>query len=263
MIESARPLIIGHRGDSANAPENTLAALALAQEKGSDGVEFDVRLAMDGVPVLIHDRDLRRTAGIAGCVGELSSAELSNINAGVDFTRRHPEAMLSGRTSIPTLRSSLELLSAYDGLAYIELKIDNSESAEALVDAVCRAVRGFTRPDRLIIKSFRLDAIALVRKALPDIRTAALFGDRASHFYLPRMRLIRCARDVGADHISVHYRLATPRLTDLAHQAGMPITVWTVDDPGWLRRAVSLGVKAVITNDPGRMLRALAPESGT
>ena len=85
------PLIIGHRGSSALAPENTMAAFALALEEGADGVEFDVRLARDGVPVVIHDATLERTALRKGRPEDFDSARLQELDAGTWFNRRFPE----------------------------------------------------------------------------------------------------------------------------------------------------------------------------
>lgn len=250
------PLVIGHRGDSANAPENTLAAFDLALSKGADGVEFDVRLTRDGIPVVIHDRDLRRTAGVKTAVSNLSALELQNIPADVEFRRKHPTASVSGPVYVPTLAETLDRQDAGDEVIYVELKIDN-EPPEPLVMAVCDVIRESSAADRIIVKSFCLDAIPLVRQRLPGIRTAALFGDQAGHFLKPKGRLVAEAVSIGTDSLSVHHRLATPRLADLAAAAGMPLAVWTVDDPRWLGRANALGIYALITNDPGRMLDAL------
>src|SRR5437667_4592365 len=84
------PLIIGHRGASAQKPENTIPAFDLALELEADGIEFDVRLASDGVPVVIHDPDLKRTGRQTGLVRKSSSAELEKIDAGTWFNLKHP-----------------------------------------------------------------------------------------------------------------------------------------------------------------------------
>ncbi|MBV9957612.1 MAG: glycerophosphodiester phosphodiesterase, partial [Acidobacteria bacterium] len=83
-------LIIGHRGASAAAPENTLVAFERAMADGADGVEFDVQLARDGVPVVIHDATLRRTGLKEGLIAELSSNELARTDVGTWFNRRFP-----------------------------------------------------------------------------------------------------------------------------------------------------------------------------
>jgi glycerophosphoryl diester phosphodiesterase len=86
-----KPLIIAHRGASALAPENTLAAFRRAIADGAEGIEFDVRLAKDNVPVVIHDADLKRVGARNGSVGEYTSAELGKIDVGSWFNRQKPE----------------------------------------------------------------------------------------------------------------------------------------------------------------------------
>src|ERR1041385_5287703 len=81
------PLIIAHRGASAVAPENTMVAFRAAIAAGADGIEFDVRLTRDGIPVIIHDSTLRRTAGVAARVADLDWTELQRVDVGSWFTR--------------------------------------------------------------------------------------------------------------------------------------------------------------------------------
>src|SRR5437762_8561762 len=111
MNRLALPLIIGHRGAAAVAPENTLASFARAYQDGAQGIEFDVRLARDRVPVIIHDATLRRTAGRAGFVAALNAAELGATDVGTWFNRRFPALARAeyARTSVPTLAQVLEL----------------------------------------------------------------------------------------------------------------------------------------------------------
>src|SRR6185503_14444987 len=92
------PLILGHRGASAVAPENTLAAFSRAMSDGADGIEFDVRLSRDGVPVVIHDANLNRTAGVARRVSDLTAKELQEIDVGgwFDHAERNPQATFAG-----------------------------------------------------------------------------------------------------------------------------------------------------------------------
>jgi glycerophosphoryl diester phosphodiesterase len=248
-----RPLIIGHRGASRSAPENTLAALELAMEGGADGVEFDVRLAADGVPVVIHDADLVRTAGIRKKVSELTSVELAAIDVGSWFARRRGTPFAD--QAVPLFESALELLAGRSGQIYVELKCGRRRSAE-LVAAVCEALDRSSLLARVIVISFDLEAVAEVKQVLPSVQTGALFGPEVRRYFKRRRHLINNAIDHGADRIVVHRSLVTPGLCKAAGSAGVPVTVWTVDDPRWVRRALRFGVEALITNDPGRLLAA-------
>ena len=138
-----RPLIVAHRGTSARAPENTLAAFQMAMD-GAEGIEFDVHLAKDGVPVVIHDNDLRRTGLRAERVADLTSVELAKIDVGSWFNVKHPDLAdpeFSGQT-VPTLIDVLDLLKDFPGLIYIELKCDEWNCVD-LVTAACELIRDF------------------------------------------------------------------------------------------------------------------------
>ena len=114
--ESMRsPLIVGHRGSSAHAPENTFAALRRAIADGAGGVEFDVRLARDGVPVVFHDATLKRIAGRRERISELPSTELAGIDAGSWFNRKYPSRARAefADERIRTLKEVLNLLSDF------------------------------------------------------------------------------------------------------------------------------------------------------
>jgi glycerophosphoryl diester phosphodiesterase len=252
-----RPLVIAHRGASTFAPENTLAAFQLAIDAGAEGVEFDVRVAKDGVPVVIHDDDLRRTGLRPERVADLTSGELANVDIGSWFNTKYPALANSkfARQTVPALTDALDLLKDFNGLIYIELKCDEWNCVD-LVTAVCEVIRGSPQLPQMIVKSFKLGAIPKIRHNLPSAATAALFGSEIMHYLRRREYLIALAREFGADQISVHHSLITPRLSRLGAETNMPLTVWTVDDPVWVMRRRNLDIGAVITNDPAKMLAA-------
>lgn len=218
------PLIIGHRGASAVALENTLPAFAAAIAAGADGVEFDVRLSSDDVPVIIHDDTLSRTHGVRRRVAELTAEELRSFG-------------------VPDLRDLFELMTGNSLLLCLEIKSREPELAELC----CRMVREFGFAERIIIECFDLNVLRHV-----DLRKAALFE--------PRMQTEQSVIDrslaVGATVLALHHRMAKASLVEKAKDAGMTVVVWTVDDPVWVTRARTMGLDALITNDPARMLRA-------
>jgi glycerophosphoryl diester phosphodiesterase len=252
------PLIIAHRGDSIGAPENTLAALRAAIDLSADGIEFDVRLAKDGVPVVIHDASLKRTGGLNEKVAGLTSAQLGKIGVGSWFNERHRKRASREfeKQVVPTLAGVMAMLDGFDGFIYVELKC--GRLFMPLVDALTDGLRG--SPKHIIVKSFRLAALDEVRRRLPGVETAALFKPSVRHA-LRRSNIVQVAREFGATQLSLHRSLVSTKLADRAHSANMPVTVWTVDDPKWIRRARKLGVKALITNDPARMLAARDEDS--
>lgn len=250
------PLIIAHRGASFYAPENTLAAFRMAVDAGADGVEFDVQLAQDGVPVVMHDATLDRTAAQRSEVLSLTSCELGKIDVGTWFNRKYPKRAdpLFTNETIPTLPQTLQFLRSYDGLIYIELKADKGNFRE-LVKAVCDSVRNSPLLRRIILKSFNLVLIPEIKNYLPKVQTAALFGPTLKDFLRRRKNIIELARECGADQVSLHYSLATGRVVSFANSEQMPVTIWTTDGPRWIARSRELGIKALITNDPAKMLK--------
>jgi glycerophosphoryl diester phosphodiesterase len=255
-LEATGPLIIAHRGASAVAPENTIAAFRKALDAGADGVEFDVRLSKDGVPVVIHDATLLRTANINESVADLTADQLSNVDAGSWFNAAYPahaRSEFSGQ-GIPSLKTVLQLLENTSGPIYIEMKCETEDAVSPLVDAVCREIRDSPLLPRLIAKSFRLAAIPRAQAILPGIRTAALFAPKIMRLLRKEKYLINIAGELGADHLSLHKALVSRKLVGKARKAGIPVTVWTVNTPRWITRAADLGVFAVITNDPSRMV---------
>ncbi|MEP6787093.1 MAG: glycerophosphodiester phosphodiesterase family protein [Acidobacteriota bacterium] len=254
---SQTPLIIGHRGASAQAPENTLAAFQMALDAGADGVEFDVQLSKDGVPVVIHDPNLLRTAAVDAKVADLASTELAQVDAGSWFNKAHPELAddLFVGQYIPTLSEVLRVVGWADGPIYIELKSETPD-VEALCAAVCMEIRDSNLLPRIIVKSFRLGAIPMVRLLCPEVQTAALFAPNVKNLLKRKKHIIAIAREIGAHQLSLHFSLATPKLTALAAEANMPVTIWTADNRKWIKRCRKLGIKALITNDPTRLIAA-------
>lgn len=249
------PLIIGHRGASAHAPENTLAAFRRAIDDGAEGVEFDVRLSGDGLAVVCHDATLKRTGRRAGAVLDLSATELATIDIGSWFNLKYPARSNPefANERIVTLDAVLDMLGDFEGLIYIELKCDPGR-VEELCRAVCGVIERSSLLAQMIVKSFELSAIPHIRRLCPQVQTAALFSARLMTALRKETRIIQAAKAAGAHQISVHYSLATTRLMAMAKKEDLPVTIWTADNPRWVRRGEELGFKAIITNDPGRLL---------
>ncbi len=252
------PLLIGHRGASSVAPENTLAAFTRSIDDGAEGFEFDVRLARDGVPVVIHDATLDRTALRSGVIAELTSGELQTIDVGSSFNRRHPHAARAeySAATIPTLEQLFNLVKGSDQILYLEMKSDR-EQVVSLAAAVVQLIHDHDLLDRVVVESFNLAAIIEVKRIASRIRTAALFEPRLERraSLLRKMTSIEQALADGADQIALHRTLATRRVVAAALKANLPAVVWTVDNPIWIRRALSLKIFALITNDPAALVR--------
>lgn len=249
------PLIIAHRGASAIAPENTLAAFRKAVEVGAEGIEFDVRLTSDGEAVVFHDADLKRIAGRDEKIIDLSVEELQKIDAGSWFNRAFPKAANESFAdeTIPALRDVLDLLKEFRGLIYIELKCGARE-VEPLVKAVCREIGASHLLPQIVVKSFRLQVIPEIRRLCDGVTTAALFAPKIMTMLRKEKYLLKIAQEFRADQISLHYTLVSKKFMNKAEKRGLPIAVWTIDNPRFVRRAFDLGIRAVITNNPANLL---------
>ena len=246
-------LIIGHRGASAHAPENTHAAFQMAFDEAVDGIELDVRLARDGVPVVIHDATLERTALIPGAVEACTSAMLTECYVGQWFNLRYPKHAEASfpYERIPTLAEVFE--SYGSGLIYVEMKCEDASRRAALASAVVELTRARGLAERVVVKSFEHDSLAEVKRLAPEIRTAALFGRSWPRPLVPGADIIAAAERCGADQISLHRSLLRKSTAEEARGRGLEVLAWTVNSPFWLRRAFALGLRAVFTDYPAEM----------
>ena len=250
-MDSNEPLILGHRGASAVAPENTLAAFSQAIQDGANGIEFDVRLSSDGAAVVIHDDTLNRTGLVSGAVSALTAAQLQQIDVGSWFATRF------AKETIPSLAAVLDLFASNSAVLYVEMKCTDLQ-APALAEAVVRDIEEQKIRERVVVESFMLPAIAEVKRINPRVRTAALFEPRLSKplSTLRVQTILKLARQHQADEVALHHTLARPGAVQAAKDEGFEVVVWTVDDDTWIERAHTGGIKALISNNPRVMVEA-------
>lgn len=234
-----------------------MAAFRQAIEDGAAGMEFDVRLARDGVPVIIHDATLQRTAQRLGSVSDFTSEELVRIDVGSWFNQKHRNFAKQefAHETVPGLKQLFDLTRDTAHLLYLEMKSDDQEVGP-LAAAVVSMIEEYSFENRVIVESFNLSAIQEVKRLDPNIQTAALFERRVRRpiSLIRGMKRIESAIRAGADEIALHHSLVNRKATEEAAQSGLPVVVWTVDNPAWIERALALGVHALITNNPAEML---------
>jgi len=229
-----RPLIIGHRGASAEAPENTLAAFALAQAQGADGIEFDVQLSADGWPVVIHDSKLERTTNGQGRVQQMTLVQLQELNAG------------EGQ-SVPTLDEVFETLGP-NFLYNVELKTAALRD-NGLAAAVADRIQSHHVERQAVVSSFNPLALRWARRHLTQSTWVAhlIYVSGLKYKYLL----------APSQAVHPHYRLVDAGYMDWARKMGWRVHTWTVDDPAEAQRLANLGVHALITNQPKLIRSAL------
>ena len=222
-----RPLIIGHRGASAAAPENTLAAFALAQEQGADGIELDVQLSADGWPVVIHDSKLERTTNGQGSVQNFSLAQLQELDAG------------EGQP-IPTLDEVFETFGP-SFLYNVELKTAALRDT-GLAAAVADRIQAHHVENQTVVSSFNPLAVRRARRHLTQSTWVAHLSYTSTLKYKYLL--------APSQAVHPHYRLVDADYMAWAKKMGWRVHVWTVDDPAEAQRLLNLGVHAIITNQP-------------
>ncbi|HKB04431.1 MAG TPA: glycerophosphodiester phosphodiesterase [Gemmataceae bacterium] len=243
--------IIGHRGASFDAPENTLAAVRLAWEQGADAVEFDVYLSKDGKIVVMHDRDTRRTAGVDKRVVDQTLDELRALDVG-----KWKDPKFAGE-KIPTLAEVLAPTPAGKRV-FIEVKCGPEivpELKRVLADAKLR-------PEQTAVISFSADVVAAARNELPDLKAYWIVG-LGSNEKKPKKvctpeGLIAKAKEIRADGLDLSADAeVTPEFIKKAIGAKLPVYVWTVNDVDLARQMIDLGVMGVTTDRPGWLRKHL------
>lgn len=239
--DPARPQVIAHRGASAEAPENTLAAFRRALAIGVDGVELDAHLSADGVPVVIHDPLLERTTDGHGLVRDHPLAALRRLDAG----RRFAEQFAGER--IPTLAEALDALRR----VRVIVEIKNGPVYYPAIAARVLAAVAEAGHRAVTISSFDHHVLLEVRAAAPQVPRAVLYAARP-------IDPVRMARDAGAALLHPHWAYVTREMVGQAQAAGLRVETWTVDEPAHLRHVIATGVDGVMTNHPDRLRAALA-----
>ncbi len=236
------PWVIAHRGASAERPENTLAAFDRALGEGCDGIELDVQLSRDGVPVVYHDRTLYKAGGGLRPVWRVDAAEIGRLDAGRRLGRGH-----AGQR-VPTLERVLRRYARRTTLL-IELKARPRDRKAGvhlrLADAVVDRVRSLGLERRVMVLCFDLDTLRRVAERGRRI-------PRVLNLEAPRRPTAALSRALAwLDALSVDVRTLSPAIVEAAHAAGRPVLTYTCNTPRAVRRALAARVDAVMADRPG------------
>ncbi len=223
-----------HRGASALAPENTLTAFREAETAGADGVELDVQLSHDGVPVVLHDETLDRTSNGRGSVAKLTLEELQELDAGSWFG-----SAFAGE-KIPPLEKVLQ----WGGSRIrFNVEIKDSAAARAVLDL------SFSFPQAsIVVSSFDHGLLHRLRSLAPQLPLAFLWEQPDWAAAVDR------ATSCSAESFNPRYDILSAELVAACHRRGLAVYVWTVDFPSELEQCRQLGVDGVFCNDPAQVL---------
>jgi glycerophosphoryl diester phosphodiesterase len=239
------PVIFAHRGASAYAPENTLAAFQEAIQRGVKAVEFDVKLSADNQVVIIHDQTVDRTTDGHGKVSELKLEEMRRLDAGAWF-----DQAFKGQR-IPTLE---EVFAAFADRLVMNVELTNyATPQDLLVENVCELVARFGLESRILFSSFFPSNLEKAARLLPEVPRGLLIS--------PLLKGLK-ARWWGwrqADYQSVHPFFMDVRKgwVKQIHQRKKFVFVWTVNSADRMRRLQRMGVDGIFTDDPSLALQIL------
>ena len=244
-FRTTRKSIIGHRGASGQAPENTLSALRLAAAQGAEWVEFDVKITADKVVILLHDDSLDRTTNGCGYVGYMTYAQISKFNVGQGRTARQIDEV------VPTLHRAFSLIRSLGLSANIELKPCPGfeiETATVVAKVIRDEIENFS--GELIISSFNENCLREFLKLMPETRSALIFLEVPWNWQQKKKK-------IGVDAVHCLHKCLTRAQVKQINNAGYPVRCFTVNSPHAAKRLLEWGVESLITDYPSRLISTL------
>jgi glycerophosphoryl diester phosphodiesterase len=240
----ARPLIFGHRGASAYAPMNTLPAFQLAADQGADGIELDVWLTRDGVPVVLHDMEVNATTNGRGYIASMTLSQAQALDAGA-----WKDARYAG-TRIPTLDEVFAAVGGKFKTINVEIKSE-AGMIEGVEGAVAAWGSRHALAERVLVSSFDPRVLQRFRAVAPQVAIAFLeFSNTLDEAYSLMNLVPHQARHPHFSQVDAAYM-------SRARANGWRVNVWTVNDVDEARRLRDLGVDGIVTDAPDVMVNSL------
>uniref|UniRef100_A0A7C2VFZ8 Glycerophosphodiester phosphodiesterase n=1 Tax=Ignisphaera aggregans TaxID=334771 RepID=A0A7C2VFZ8_9CREN len=215
-------LVIAHRGASAYEPENTLAAFKKAIDLGADAIELDVRRSREGIPVVLHDEDLKRVAGIEKKVSELTVDELKKLT-------------VFGKEPIPTLD---EVLANFGNITTIFIEVKD----EGIEEKIAESIKNHKVYDSVLIISFNYSVLAKIKQLIEKVEIGLL----TYKYPLPTGEALK----LRAFAILPRYNIISPRTVKEVHSKGLKVYTWTLNDVPTALKVIGYGVDGIATDDP-------------
>ncbi|NLM97722.1 MAG: glycerophosphodiester phosphodiesterase [Halanaerobiaceae bacterium] len=229
-----KTLIIGHRGAMGERPENTASSFLKAISDGADGIEFDVHLSADGIPVVIHDEKVDRTTDGMGFVSGMSLAELKKLNAG---NEEYPDER------ILTLEETLDLIADKCKLINIELK-QGPVFYQGMEERVLDIIRNYGIMEKIIISSFNHYAINEIKRKCPEVKCGLLY---MAGLYRPWIY----ANNMGVEAIHPFVASINQEIIGECHMNNISVNVFEVNTEKTIKLMLAAGVDGIITDFPG------------
>ncbi len=232
------PWVIAHRGASAVAPENTMAAFRRAVEMGAECIETDLHLSRDGRLIIVHDTTLNRTTSGDGMVRNYTFNELRQLDAGSWFSEKYASERL------PAIEELLDFAGQADLSLYLEIKGGAGYGVER---AVISALRGRKESKATVVLCFDASVLDRIHQLDRLLMTGLLFDSGGED-------MVKEAVRVGARQIGPRGDCVTSELLEDAHRRGLKVVTWTINEPAQMRTLAAAGVDGIMTNHPDRLV---------
>ena len=241
---------VAHRGGSLLAPENTLAAFRTALTLSVDAIELDVQMTRDGHAIVFHDNTVEKLTDGKGNILDLDFAYLRSLNAAAHFSGGWPEPQ-----RIPTLREVLDLARARTQV-YVEIKTSKQNGTYGrypdIAETVVKEIRAANMLDTVLIMSFDLLILPLIKSLEPTLKTAAIISDDS---WSPQSEnafeiLMQQVSTLNVDWLNMDSELFTPDMPEKAHVHGFKLGCWTVNTLEEMRRLAATGIDSITSDRP-------------
>lgn len=255
--DTSRPLVFAHRGGGGLYPENTLEAFKYSAEMGVDVLELDVHSTSDGMLVVMHDALVDRTTDGAGRVNQMTLAELKKLDAGFKFTPDGGNTFpFRGKgITIPTLQE------IFDALPEKTFNVEPKQAEPSITTPLCEIIRARKMTEKVIVGSFRQQAIDEFRARCAEVATAAtpaevrdflaLYKIGLGATYRPPMQVLQVPQRLGA------LQIVTNDFVETAAKLNLKVHVWTINETEDMKRLIEMRVDGIMTDYPDRLLKLL------
>lgn len=253
-----RPLVIAHQGGDGLWPSNTLFAFERAAELGVDVLEMDIHMTKDGTLVVSHDETVDRLTDSKGFIKEKTLAEVQSFDAAYDWSPLDDGAEFPYRgqgITIPTLASVFERFPDY------RMNIEIKQAEPSIAQPFCDLIRKHGMEDKVLVASFKNEALAEFRETCPEVATSGSRGQIKPFIYMHLAFLGRLyPPNFSAVQLPIEdsgITLLTSRFVKVAHARGLWVDAWTIDNPAEMKMLIGIGVDGIITDRPDVLMEVL------
>lgn len=251
------PLVIAHQGGDDLWPGNTLFAMQQAAALGVDVLEMDLHITQDGVLVLIHDETVDRTTDGTGEVEAMTLAEIQQLDAGYDWSRDEgtSQPFRGQGITIPTLEEIFQEFPDY------RMTIELKKTEHSMAQPFCELIRAYGMQDQIVVASFHDERMHEFREICPEVATSSAKQETTTFVLLTKVFLGRLYspkfHTLQVPRKSSGITILTPSFVRAAHERGLAVEPWTINDPAEMREYIEWGVDGIMTDRPDLMLEVL------